>query len=133
MKRRKRFAIVIGLAAAGVMALGVQTASAATYDTKVTITEVSGQLHVFSGRLNAQGGGKCEAGRVVTLFRQKPGADRKLGAVRSRPGGNWRLAIQAKPGWRVYAKAMREVGDGFVCNSDRSPIWPVLGNRPGRH
>ena len=34
----KRFAILIGLAAAGVMALGAQTASAATYNTKLTIT-----------------------------------------------------------------------------------------------
>ena len=34
MKRRKRFAIVIGVAAAGVIALGTQTAAAATYNTR---------------------------------------------------------------------------------------------------
>ena len=39
----KRFAIVIGVAAAGVMALGAQTAAAAPdvvkYDTRLTITK----------------------------------------------------------------------------------------------
>ena len=38
-KMGKRFAIVIGVAAAGVMALGAQTAFAApTYNTRLTIT-----------------------------------------------------------------------------------------------
>ncbi len=130
----KRFGIVIGVAAAGVMALGTQTAAAATYNTKLTITEARGHLiwgHVYSG-----GGRKCEVGRRVTLFKQKPGADRKIVAVRS--GGRWRLtgagtwglgvpqgSLPVKAGWRVYAKVTRKVGDGFVCISDRSPIWTV--------
>jgi hypothetical protein len=45
----KRFAIVIGVAAAGVMALGAQTATAAPdvvkYETKLTITTDRGFLY----------------------------------------------------------------------------------------
>src|SRR5215208_2179106 len=44
----KRFAIVIGVAAAGVMALGAQTAAAAPvhkYDTKLTITHEGHHTH----------------------------------------------------------------------------------------
>ncbi|HEX6586538.1 MAG TPA: hypothetical protein VF052_07270 [Solirubrobacterales bacterium] len=122
----RRFAILIGVAAAGVMALGAQTAAAATYNTKLTISQNRGDF--FFGRVNASGGKKCEVGRLVTLFKQKPGADRKLGAVRSQSGGNWRIGgRQAKAGWRVYAKATPEVGDGFVCSGDRSPIWRAIG------
>jgi hypothetical protein len=132
----RRFAIVIGVAAAGVMALGAQTAAAKTYNTRLTITADSGNL--FHGRLSASGGKKCEVGRLVTLFKQKPGADRKLEAGRSVSGGpNWippkgrkgawgvGAIPQAKSGWRVYAKATPKVGDGFVCSGDRSPIYTV--------
>jgi hypothetical protein len=125
MKRRKRFAILIGVAAAGVMALGAQTALAATYNTKLTISEDRG--HLFHGRVTSGGRKKCEVGRLVTLFKQKPGADRKLGAVRSdRVDPGWGVRVpQAKAGWRVYATVSPKVGDGFVCSGDRSPIWTV--------
>jgi hypothetical protein len=116
---------VIGVAAAGVMVLGAQTALAATYNTKLTITQDRGRL--IHGRVSSGGGKKCEVGRLVTLFKQKPGADRKLGAVRSdRVDPGWGVRVpQAKAGWRVYAKATPKVGDGFVCSGDRSPILRV--------
>ena len=63
----------------------------------------------------------------MTLFRQQPGADRKLGAVRSdppsalsgtwAPGGRSPRFAPVKRGWRVYAKATPKVGDGFVCRA----------------
>jgi hypothetical protein len=135
MKRRKRFAIVIGVAAVGAMALGAQTAAAATYNTKLTITQDQGPLihgHVVSGDRK-----KCEVGRWVTLFKQRPGADRKLGADRSAgprerqlaalgERGDWSVGVpQAKAGWHVYATVSPKVGDGFVCNGDRSPTYTV--------
>jgi hypothetical protein len=131
MKRRKRFAILIGVAAAGVMALGAQTAAAATYNTRLTITQDRGAPHaLIHGLVSSGGGRRCEVGRRVTLFKQKPGADRKIFAVRSGGGpqgfGTWGMGVpQAKAGWRVYAKATPEVGDGFVCSGDRSPIYTV--------
>ena len=127
----KRFAIVIGVAAAGVMALGAQTAAAATYNTKVTITQDRspplGSIHgdVISAVR------KCEVGRVVTLFKRQPGTDRLLGTDRSsaRSAFDWSIrGSQAKRGWHVYALVRREVRrHGLVCRSDRSPIYRVRG------
>jgi hypothetical protein len=135
MKRRKRFAIVIGVAAVGVIALGAQTAAAPTYNTRLTITEARG--HLIYGLVSSGGGKKCGVGRRVTLFKQQPGADRKIIDVRSKGGakffegfGTWGLGVPqgslpVKAWWRVYAKATPRVGDGFVCRGDRSPIEVV--------
>ena len=138
----RRFAIVIGVAAAGVMALGAQTGAAASegateYNTRLTITEARGRL--IYGLVYSGGGRRCDLGRRVTLFKQQPGADRKIVAVRSGgggpktgpPAGTWGMGVPqgslpVKAGWRVYAKATPKVGDGFVCRGDRSPIWTVL-------
>src|SRR5918994_7250696 len=111
MKRRKRFAIVIGVAAAGVMALGAQTAAAATYKTTVTITQDGGApgVLIHGYVISAPHVGKCEVGRRVALFKQRPGTDRLLGTVRgeaARPGAVWGKGVdRAKAGWRVYARA----------------------------
>jgi hypothetical protein len=124
----KRFAIVIGVAATGVMALGAQTATAAPdvvkYNTKLTITH--------EGHRNPNGhvlwhGGveskvrKCMNGRRVVLFKQRPGADRKLGASRTHlEGGLGLWGVTAPPNGHVYARVPREVHDEFVCRGDRS-------------
>ena len=54
----KRFAIVIGVAAAGVMALGAQTAAAAPevvkYGTELTITTDRGRLFPRLGEVRGQ-------------------------------------------------------------------------------
>jgi hypothetical protein len=85
----KRFAIVIGVAAVGVMALGAQTGAAASedvvsYGTTLTILKDQRTLH---GEVKSRGGWKCRVGREVIMFRKLPGPDRKLGATRSGPGG----------------------------------------------
>ena len=121
-KMGRRFALVIGVAAAGVMALGAQTAVAKTHNTKLTITTWEGGLfwgHVVSGDRK-----KCEAGRRVTLFKQRPGADRKLGSGRSGRDGSWGVRAPYEIG-AVYATVSPKVGDGFVCGGDRSPIYKV--------
>ena len=85
-KMGRRFAILIGLAAVGVMALGAQTAFAApTYNTRLTISE--GRAHSIGGGVYSGGGRRCQLGRRVTLFKQEPGADRKIIDVRSGGGG----------------------------------------------
>jgi hypothetical protein len=145
----RRFAIVIGLAAAGVMALGAQTTAAAPevvgaqtaaaapevvkYRTRLLITTERGFLH--HGRLlsdrdrnpgydPAHAVRKCMEGRRVTVFKQRPGADRKLGTRRSRLGrghGIWGTRfVKAAARAQVYAKVRREVHDEFVCRGDRS-------------
>ncbi len=128
----KRFAILIGVAATGVMALGAQTGAAASegvvsYGTKLTILKDGRTLH---GRVRSEGGSKCRVGREVILFRKRPGPDRKLGATRSGPGHGeaffWMVhvkgATRTSPVGRVYARVTREVGDGFVCLADKSRV-----------
>jgi hypothetical protein len=127
MKRRKRFTIVVGLAAAGVMALGAQTASAATYNTKLTISQE--RAPTFFGHMTSVAGKKCKVGRLVTMFKIRPGVDRKLGATRTGSGGFWIMPVPkawSESGWRVYVKTPPKVGDGFVCNGTRSEIHTVL-------
>ena len=89
----KRFVIVIGVAVAGAMALGAQTAAAAPkvvkYGTKVTLTHES---HAGDGEGLWHGGlkskaRKCVEGRRVVLLRQRPGPDRRLGSSDAMAGG----------------------------------------------
>jgi hypothetical protein len=125
----KRFAIVIGVAAAGVLALGAQTAAApgvVEYDTTLTLTkDRAGNYH---GRVKSKVR-KCMDGRRVILFKLRPGADRKLHTVRSdfvpRYGkGLWwmHLGQSHDYGDRVRAKVEHKVRDRFVCRGDRSPF-----------
>ena len=130
-KMGKRFAVVIAVAATGVMALGAQTGAAASegvvsYGTKLTIFKDGTELH---GEVNSKVR-KCAEGREVILFRKRPGPDRKLGATTSGPqweSHNWRVRVKGLKKWsspvgRVYAKATPKVGDGFVCRAGHSRV-----------
>ena len=125
----KRFAIVIGVAAAGVMALGTQTAAAGPdvvkYDTKLTLFAAAGPQYWGWVESAVR---KCMEGRKVVLFKQRPGADRRLGKDRSfiygaDQHGQWLIIGLGGEGRRLYAKVMRKRRDGFVCRADRSPIF----------
>jgi hypothetical protein len=125
-KMGKRFAVVIGVAAVGVMALGAHTGAASegvvSYGTTVTIIKDQRTLH---GRVRSEGGSKCRVGREVILFRKRPGPDRKLGADRSGPGHGpaffWEVHVKNKDiKAPLYAKVTPKVGDGFVCRGDTS-------------
>ena len=136
----RRFAIVICVAATGVMALGAQTAAAAPevvkYRTQLTITMDRGFLYhgwVKSdsdrkpGYDPANAARNCMEGRRVTVFEQRPGADRRFATARSqfRPDrygwGMWGMSGGPREDQgRVYAKVRREVHDDFVCRGDRS-------------
>ena len=85
----KRFAIVIGVAAAGVMALGPQTAGArpevVKYDAKVTIHRIkAGAGPYFHGSVESKVR-KCMDGRRVVVFKKRPGADQKDGHCPNAP------------------------------------------------
>jgi hypothetical protein len=126
----KRFAIVIGMAAAGVMALGAQTAAVPSdvvkYGTKLTIA-MEGHRgldggHLFHGGVESEVK-KCMDGRRVVLFNRQPGADRKLGTARSE-GTKWGIpGIRGARHW--YAKVRREVTPWFVCQKDRTATKPL--------
>jgi hypothetical protein len=135
----KRFATLIGLAATGAMALGAQTGAATegfTYESKVTIDGSVSRTHGLRLSGSVESGGECVYRRRVIVFKQRPGADRKLGTTRTyfRKGrihsSSWLMQDAGEegqlPSWvegsgsKVYAKVPREVGDGFVCLADRS-------------
>ena len=134
-KMGKRFTLLIGLAAAGVMALGAQTGTAASegvvgYKTTLTIFQDGAQLH---GEVKS-GVRECWQGREVIVFRKRPGPDRKLGATRSGPQArshNWRVHVKVgkekprtPPLGDAYAKVTPKLGDGFVCRADTSGmLW----------
>jgi hypothetical protein len=70
---------------------------------------------------------KCAEGRRVLLFEQRPGRDRELGAAQSswEPGrAPWGVVVPRSKGLqrgdRIYAKAIRKEGSGYVCLPDRS-------------
>ena len=105
----KRFALVIGVAAVGVMALGAQTGAAAQgveYNTKLWITTDRGfWIHgfVLSDRDHnprydpAKKVTECMDGREVTVFKKQPGADRMLATALSQfiprqRNGQWTLS-----------------------------------------
>jgi hypothetical protein len=117
----KRFAIVIGVAAAGVMALGAQTAAAPSdvvkYDTRLTIARMPHCCR-YNGDVKSEVK-KCIDGRRVVLFRQ----GRKVGTARSNENGVWGLDDRGPGRW--YAKVRREVHDEFVCKKDRTATKPL--------
>jgi hypothetical protein len=140
-----------GAAAAGVMALGAQTAAApevVKYDTTLTLTKDGGRNYhgfVWSDRdLNprydpAAAVRKCMKGRRVVLFKLRPGPDRRLGADRTRLLGPrsasavavWYLGrrwVDRDYGSRVRAKVKRKVRDRYVCRGDHAAYeaWPQL-------
>ena len=132
----KRFVIVIGVAAASVMALGAQTATAAPdvvkHDTELTIVQDGGgNLH---GVVKSEAKW-CEGGRRVVLFKQRPGADRRLGPARishhygahhDSPDAIWNAWVgPAAHGWQVYAEVRRRARHGRVCLPDRSSTHRV--------
>ena len=129
----KGFAIVIGVAAAGVMALGAQTTAAGPpdvveYDTRVTISQYPNRPHrLFHGRVNSALK-RCRPGRRVVMFEPRPGADRRLHTGLSRRLGVW-VFSNSRAHWQgnhVYVLVTRKVGNGYVCRADRSKIYEVF-------
>ena len=116
----KRFAIVIGVAAAGVMALGPQTAGArpevVKYDAKVTIHRIkAGAGPYFHGSVESKVR-KCMDGRRVVVFKKRPGADQKMGTARTHLEngvGQWGLHLHSGDSKRedpIYAKVTPQGG-----------------------
>jgi hypothetical protein len=122
-KMGRRFAIVIGLAAAGVMAFGAQTAVAGVvkYDTKLSGHGEANRIYHGEVKSKVR---KCERKRLVVLFQVRPGADRKVGTDRSDRDGSW--LVERRGGGRFYAKVRRKQhivsGNGYVCRADRSCV-----------
>ena len=126
---------VAALALTALACAGLAPAASAgvqKYDSKLTITgqgnpERPGRT-TFRGKVISPFR-NCEGGRQVVLFKQRPGADRRLGKNRTSEQegerGKWRIGAEASGG--VYAKVRRDHdrnpsgNGGYVCRADRAP------------
>ena len=123
---------LVGLALA--LAIGIEAALASNAATAVvkygTDLSIARDARLFYHGEVRSGIVKCMDGRRVLLFEQLPGRDRKLGVARSsweRPGrAPWGVVVprskELQRGDRIYAKAIRKEGSGYVCRPDRSKV-----------
>jgi subtilisin-like proprotein convertase family protein len=87
----------------------------------VTAKSLHGKLR---GALSSPVAG-CKAGRAVSIFRVRPGADRRVGTATTRADGSWRLARAKKKG-RYYATSPRVVvPDAAECPAVKSRAFRV--------
>ena len=135
-----RRSIQATVAAAAVIVVAVPAASAGDgiHDTKLSITheggwippdddpdaEFPGHYVLWHGRVDS-GVEKCMDERRVVLFKKRDGRDRKLGAAisdfRADYGrGEWGVNAPMAARATVYARVMRESGNGYVCLADRA-------------
>jgi hypothetical protein len=138
----KRFAFVIGVAAAGVMALGAQTTAAvparASHTVKIDsrVTLPPPQKNPFYGRVKSSEHA-CEVHRLVKVYRVTPGRDHAVdgGDAKDRTNqrGKWRVGQALLSERNYYAKVVRHkegtAGTTFVCRQDRSPTRHVEAQR----
>ena len=67
---------------------------------------------------------QCLKGRKITVFRQKPGADKRIGSGTSIGGGHWKVAKKPDQGKKYYAKVkkrrVKRHGHSHRCKAGRS-------------
>ena len=126
-----RLAIVIGVAAAGVIALGAQTAAGpgvVKYDTKLDGRKKGDRWHTrYNGFVKSEVD-KCERRRLVVLLQRRPGADRKVSTDLSKRDGHWLVYSGQGMRGHFYVVVRRASGNGYVCGADRAPnhgTWHV--------
>jgi hypothetical protein len=122
-------------AAVAVIVVAVPAASAGVhkYDTRVAINYQVCKLDRFcmAGHVKSQIR-KCERGRRVNVFKERPGADRRIGNDRSGRKGAWAVDVttRVQRGARVYAKVTPKERYRFGCLADRSRT--IRAVNPGR-
>jgi hypothetical protein len=114
---------VAALVAAGVLALAVATATAATsYTSKVTLSKEAPFWHgeVLSTKFN--GVRSCERDRLVRVFRRRAGKDLKIGTDHTSRAGRW--SVPDKPTAGVYYARVieRRAGDKPGCDGDYATV-----------
>jgi hypothetical protein len=67
----------------------------------------------------------CRAGRVVTVFRKRPGPDRRVGTTTTLPDGSWRLARAKKKGRYYTTSAFLFVPHVAECPAVQSRTFRV--------
>jgi hypothetical protein len=125
-----RFWLCIAAAVAvSVIAVPAASAGVHKYDTRVRLGGAgSSRGHQYI--LGGVGPFQCWHGERVTVFKQRPGADRKLGhdGTGHTGDGLWDVRLPEgtlHAGDRVYAQVRRQLhwderGNKYVCRADRS-------------
>ena len=116
------FALLLAVAGCG----GSDDDSSAVVKYGTDLTIARDQTRFYHGEVLSKVK-KCAEGRRVLLFEKRPGRDRELGAAQSswEPGrAPWGVVVPRSKGLqrgdRIYAKAIRKEGSGYVCLPDRS-------------
>ena len=105
-------------AAVAVSVIAVPAASAGVVKYDTSLQSGHTERCCYHGRV-ASKVKKCERGRRVVLYKQRPGADRKVDHVRTGTDAWWSFAKRGRGDF--YAKATRERHKGFVCLPARAP------------
>lgn len=125
--RWKVFALVTGVVLV-LMPLQPASAHVTTFESTLTIGKTPigpvdpGDTVVVHGKLKPP---KCRDGQKVTLFKVRPGADKKLGSTHLDADGEYGFAIRPRSDMRVYTKVVKAVvvsnyEHTHTCSKDRS-------------
>jgi hypothetical protein len=120
--------VVAQLAVAAMLLAGPGTASAhdASFKTETSFGFYNGTPDAFLGEVSSPKAA-CERGRVVKVFRQRPGPDRLIGAIRSDSYAQWTVE-RTVPAGKYYAKVLKKRiaprSHRHVCRAYRSSTLP---------
>lgn len=114
---------VLVLALGALLAIAGSTAAFAAVPTTLT-AKYTASTEFFHGSVKSTNA-ECRAGRVVKIYKQKPGTDSLQGKTMSKANGTWRIEVMHAHG-RYYAVAPKHKGMHATCAADRSPIVDVM-------
>ena len=103
-------------------------ASAAAFDTTVTIRFIDRPgPDLFRGRVTSPNN-NCIEDRGIRLFRVIPGPDQLIDTDDSEDNGAWDIDVEGDPvPGDYYVRATRATRGVDVCRTDLSPVIPVAG------
>jgi hypothetical protein len=115
----------IAAAAVAVFALSVSIVAASTsYSTSIYMSE---KFPAFHGKLHSSKK-FCVGNRPVKVYRERPGADKLLGAKKSEGNGAWKVSIGKKLTSGAYysvAPAYGSASLGISCKAATSQVAVV--------
>jgi len=120
MTRKRSLAALV--AAATLFSSSVAIASP-SFQTRLSIGYSTTSGGQFAGHLRSHAG--CVAGREVSLYRQTPGADARVGSNTVGATGRWKVGVARPPAGDYYAKVPRLRTGAGVCAAAKSATTHV--------
>ncbi len=116
MKSVFRAALLV-VAVAAIAIVPISATGQVIYETELTIKGPNGD---FSGKIKSDEQ-ECETGRKVTVFKKKPGKDKKVGDDTS-DSGKWSTGNSGEKKGKFYAKVGSDFG---ICEKAKSKTIEV--------